>query len=96
MYIDTKPKKQIKMTMFESKFDDVEKEVDKLHKVGFLIPSHYLKWIANPVDVPKENGLGRVCVDFTDLNKACHKDSFSLPRISQLVDFTVRHEKCIS
>ena len=29
------------------------------------------------------------CVDFTDLNKACPKDPFSIPRIDQLVDTTV-------
>jgi hypothetical protein len=29
-----------------------------------------------------------MCVDFTDLNKACPKDSFPLPRIDALVDST--------
>ena len=32
-----------------------------------------------------------MCVDFTDLNKACLKDSFFLPRIDQLVDSTAEH-----
>ena len=32
------------------------------------------------------------CVDFTDLNNACPKDSFPLPRIDQLVDSTTGHE----
>ena len=32
-----------------------------------------------------------MCVDFTDLNKACPKDSFPLPRIDQMVDSTVGH-----
>ena len=32
------------------------------------------------------------CIDFTNLNKACHKDSFSLSRIDQLVDTIVGHE----
>ena len=32
-----------------------------------------------------------MCVDFTDLNKACPKDHFPLPWIDQLVDVTVRH-----
>ena len=31
-------------------------------------------------------------MDFTDLNKACSKDSFPLPRIDQLVDSTARHK----
>ena len=29
-----------------------------------------------------------MCVDFTDLNKACPKDSFPLPKIDQFVDST--------
>ena len=33
-----------------------------------------------------------MCVDFTDLNKACPKDSYPLPRIDQLVDSTARHK----
>ena len=32
-----------------------------------------------------------MCVDFTDLNKACLKDPFPMPRIDQLVDATVGH-----
>lgn len=32
-----------------------------------------------------------MCVDFTDLNKLCPKDSFPLPKIGQLVDLTVGH-----
>nr|XP_023873508.1 uncharacterized protein LOC111986108 [Quercus suber] len=31
-------------------------------------------------------------VDFTDLNKACPKDSYPLPRIDQLVDSTASHK----
>ena len=31
-------------------------------------------------------------MNFTDLNKACPKDSFPLPRINQLVDFTIGHK----
>ena len=33
-----------------------------------------------------------MCVDFTDLNKACPKDNFSLPRIDQLMDSTAGHK----
>ena len=33
-----------------------------------------------------------MCVDFTDLNKACPKDSFPLPRINQLVDSIAGHK----
>ena len=33
-----------------------------------------------------------ICMDFTDLNRACPKDSFPLPRIDQLVDSTTGHK----
>ena len=33
-----------------------------------------------------------MCVDFTDLNKACPKDNYPLPRIDTLVDLTARHQ----
>ena len=33
-----------------------------------------------------------MCVDFIDLNKACLKDSYLLPRIDQLVDSTASHK----
>ncbi|BFG30704.1 hypothetical protein CerSpe_169780 [Prunus speciosa] len=36
----------------------------------------------------KDKGMWRVCVDYTDLNKACPKDNFPLPRIDQLVNST--------
>nr|CAN82529.1 hypothetical protein VITISV_028061 [Vitis vinifera] len=38
--------------------------------------------------VPKKEGKWRVCVDYTNLNNACPKDSFPLPRIDQIVDST--------
>ena len=34
-----------------------------------------------------------MCVDFTDLNKACPKDPFPMPKIDQLVDVTVGHPR---
>ena len=33
-----------------------------------------------------------MCVDFTDLNKACLKDSYPIPWIDTLVDSTARHQ----
>ena len=44
------------------------------------------------VMVKKANGKWRMCVDFTDLNKAYPKDSYPLPRINQLVDSTASHQ----
>ena len=41
--------------------------------------------------VPKKGGKWRVCVDYTNLNDACSKDSFPLPRIDQIVDASSGH-----
>ena len=52
----------------------------------------YPDWLANVVVVKKKNGKWHVCIDFTDLNKACPKDSLPLPHIDMLVDATAGHE----
>ena len=49
----------------------------------------YSEWLSNVVLVPKKNGKMRMCIDFTDLNKACKKDPFPLPRIDTSVDKVV-------
>jgi hypothetical protein len=36
--------------------------------------------------VKKVNGKWRMCIDYTDLNKACPKDPFPLPCIDKLLD----------
>ena len=43
--------------------------------------------------VKKKNGKWRVCIDFTDLNRACSKDPFPVPKIDQLMDATVRYQR---
>ena len=42
--------------------------------------------------VKKANGKWRMCINFTDLNRAYFKDSYPLPRIDTLVDSTARHQ----
>ena len=42
--------------------------------------------LANVVLVPKKNVKMRMCIDFTDLNKACKKDRFPLRRIDTSID----------
>ena len=41
--------------------------------------------------LPKKGGKWCVCVDYIDLNEACPKDCFPLPRIDQIVDATTGH-----
>ena len=51
---------------------------------GVLHPT----WLANPVVVRKANGKWRLCIDYTDINKARPKDPFPLPYTDQIVDST--------
>jgi hypothetical protein len=65
--------------------------VEKLLKARFIREVYYHDWLANVVLVKKSNGKWRMCIDFTDLNKACLEDSFPLPRIDMLVDSMSGH-----
>ena len=66
-------------------------EVQKLLVAGFIRECQYPKWISNMVLVKKPNGTWRMCMDFTNLNKACPKDSYPLRKIDKLVDATADH-----
>jgi len=64
----------------------IREKTQKLLSVGHIREIQYPEWLANVVLVKKANGKWRMCVDFTDLNKACPKDSYPLPSIDALVD----------
>ena len=70
----------------------IQVEVDNLLKVGFIREIKYPKWLANVVVVPKKGGKWRVCIDYTDLNDACLKDNFPLPRIDHIIDASTGHD----
>ncbi|KAL0439743.1 UNVERIFIED_CONTAM: Polyprotein P3 [Sesamum latifolium] len=55
---------------------------------GHIEEIQFPEWLSNVVLVPKPGGKWRMCIDFMDLNKACPKDFYPLPRIDQLVDST--------
>ena len=61
-------------------------EVRKLLEVDFIREVYYPDWLAKIVMVKKANGKWRMCVDFINLNKACLKNSYPLPRVDVLVD----------
>ncbi|XP_024016831.1 uncharacterized protein LOC112090237 [Eutrema salsugineum] len=87
-----KPIKQKRRKLGPEKVQAVNDEVERLLKVGSITEVKYPDWLANPVVVKKKNGKWRICVDFTDLNKACPKDSFPLPHIDRLVEATAGNE----
>ena len=87
------PKKQPPRHSSKEHSDIVKEEVNKLKQAGAIREVFYPEWLANIVVVKKKSGKWQVCVDFTDLNKACPKDPFPMPRIDQLVDVTIGHPR---
>ena len=85
---DMKPVKQKRRKFTPKRVDAIVVEVEKLLKAQFIREVYYPDWLVNVVLVKKSNGKKRMCVDFTNLHKACSKDSFPLPRIDALVDYT--------
>ena len=86
------PIRQKKQVFAQERDKVVAEEVRKLLEASFIREVYYPDWLANVVMVKKNNGKWRMCIDFTDLNRACLKDSYPLPRIDTLVDSTARHE----
>ncbi|GKA52481.1 reverse transcriptase domain-containing protein [Tanacetum coccineum] len=64
----------------------IQEEVEKLVDAGIMKEVYYHSWLFNPVMVKKHDGSWRMCVDFKDLNKACPKDGYPLPKIDWKVE----------
>eukprot|EP00253_Pinus_taeda_P031171 PITA_31171 len=63
----------------------IEKEVNKLYKVGIIVPIKFFDWISNLVPTRKKNGEIRLCVDFRNLNKVSMKDNYPLPKMDHIL-----------
>ena len=87
-----KPVKQKCRSFAPERQKAINEEVGKLLQAGAIREVEYPEWLANVVLVKKTNGKWRLCIDFTDINKACPKDSFPLPRIDLIIDATAGHE----
>jgi hypothetical protein len=72
--------------MSEENVKAVEAKVQRLQDAKVIREVLYPVWLANTVPVKKKNGKWRMCVDFTDLNKACKKDDFPLERVEKIVN----------
>ena len=81
-----RPVRQRRRKFNEERRQVVKEETQKLLSAGHIWEIQYPEWLANVVLVKKTNGKWRTCVDFTDLNKACPKDSYPLPSIDAVVD----------
>ena len=74
-------------------FKAVKENVEKLKEARVVNEVFYPEWLANIVIVKKKNEKWQVFVDFTDLNMACLKDPFPVPKIDQLVNATFGHPR---
>lgn len=83
---------QKKRRLGEEKTIVIETEVNKLLEVDFIREVTYTSWLANVVMMKKASSQWRMCTNFNDLNKACQKDVYSLPRIDSLVDGASGHQ----
>jgi len=81
-----KPIVHKKRKLNEEKCLAMREETQKLLVAAHKRKNQYPEWLANVVMVKKENGKWRMCVNFTNLNKACAKDPYPLLSIDFLVD----------
>jgi len=68
-----RPVRQRRRKFNEEKRQAIKEETQKLLTAGHIREIQYPEWLANVVLVKKSSGKWRMCVDFTDLNKACQR-----------------------
>ncbi|GKB57683.1 reverse transcriptase domain-containing protein [Tanacetum coccineum] len=85
-YSHIKPIKQNKRGLGPDRNMSAYKETEELTKAGILRKVKHQTWVANPVMVKKSDGGWRMCVDFTDINKAYPKDCYLLPEIDWKIE----------
>nr|GEZ11420.1 reverse transcriptase domain-containing protein [Tanacetum cinerariifolium] len=80
------PVRQKKRGQAPERNKPIYEEVEKLVDPGIMKEVHYHSWLSNPVMVKEHDGSWRMYVDFKDLNKACPKDGYPLPKINWKVE----------
>jgi len=78
VYKEARPIAQKKRKLGKERRKAAREETDKLVQADFIQKAHYTTWLANVVMVKKPNGKWRMCVHYTNLNKECPKNSYSL------------------
>jgi hypothetical protein len=66
--------------------------VEKILEAGFIKSCRYAEWISSVVPVQKKDGRWRVCVDFSDLNRATPKDEYPMPVAETLINAATGHK----
>ncbi|XP_025679344.1 uncharacterized protein [Arachis hypogaea] len=73
---NVKPVAQRQRKISQERANKVAKQAANLLEARFIRELEYLMWLSNVVLIKKANGRWRMCVDYSDLNKPCPKDSF--------------------
>ena len=76
LFIKQKSRKSTKQHV-----EAVKEEVEKLKQARVIKEVFFPKWSSNTIVIKKKSGKWRVYMDFTDLNRACPKDPFLIPKI---------------
>ncbi|CAH9082887.1 unnamed protein product [Cuscuta europaea] len=84
---DARPVQQKKRYMAVERRDFVKVEVTTLLDIRHIRTVMHVEWLSNVVLAPKGT-TWRMCVEYSDLNKACPMDPYPVPRIDLLVDET--------
>ena len=87
-----KPAKQKRRRFALERQKAINEEVGKLLQAREIREVEYPEWLANVVLFEKAKRKWRLCINFTEVNRACPKDSFPLPRIDLIVTATAGHE----
>jgi hypothetical protein len=86
LHIDpkAKPIKQRLRHFAQYKKEVIKREITRSLDADFIKEVYHLDWPTNSVLVPKKNKDCRICVDYTDLNKACKKILSACPELIRL------------
>jgi ribonuclease HI len=63
----------------------VQQELQKMLEAGIIAQTRHSSWCSNLVVARKKNGKIRLCIDFRNLNIACTKDHYPLPKMETLL-----------
>ncbi|XP_020982371.1 uncharacterized protein LOC107458276 [Arachis duranensis] len=81
---DAKPVAQRRRKMSQERVDKVAKQTASLLEARFFRKLEYSTWLSNVVLVKKANEKWRMCVDYSDLNKACPKDQIPMHKPDEI------------
>ena len=81
------PKKKKPRRSAKEHVEAVRQKVKKLKEARAIKGVFFPEWLVNTVMVKKKNSKWRVCVDFTNLNRACPTDPFPMSKIKVIIKF---------